>query len=147
MFNFFKCNPIREKLKIPTELFTVTLAGASHACNILNGAGLDGKFSRRDIFAEVCAAHVKAVICTINRRKDFIGFADQGFDSGAQFLSENLPGVLNKLKDPKVMNHLKSQGFTSTDVALMEKLLIADQTLIWPHLIILEWGLMLVTKM
>jgi hypothetical protein len=45
MFNLFKRDPDQEKLKIPAELFSVTAAGASNACNILNGAGLKGKFS------------------------------------------------------------------------------------------------------
>jgi hypothetical protein len=34
MFNLFKREPIREKLKITAELFLVTLAGASNACNV-----------------------------------------------------------------------------------------------------------------
>lgn len=130
MFNLFKRDPVREKLKIPVELFTVTLAGASNACNILNGASVTyGKFfSREDIFAEVCGAHVKTVIATMSRMEGFVGSIDERFDRGAQFLLENLPTVLNRLKDPKMLNGLKSQGFKDTDLALMEKLLIADKT-------------------
>jgi hypothetical protein len=41
---------------------------------------------------------------------------------------ENLPTVLNRLKDPKMLNGLKSRGFKPTDLALMEQLLIADKT-------------------
>jgi len=129
MFNLFKRDPVREKLKIPAELFSVTLAGASNACNILNGASLNGKFfNREDIFAEVCGAHVKIVIATMSRMEGFVGFIEERFDKGAQFLLENLPGVLNRMKEPKVLNGLKSQGFTLTDLALMEQLLIADKT-------------------
>jgi hypothetical protein len=130
MFNLFKRDPVREKLKIPVELFTVTLAGASNACNILNGASVTyGKFfSREDIFAEVCGAHVKIVIATMSRMEGFVGTIEERFDRGAQFLLENLPTVLNRLKDPKMLNGLKSQGFKDTDLALMEQLLIADKT-------------------
>jgi hypothetical protein len=128
MFNFFKRDPVREKLKIPTWLYWVTLTGASNACNILNGAGLQGKFSRKDMFAEVCGVHVKTVIATMSRMEGFIGFIGERFDKGAQFLLENVPGVLNRMKDPKALNRLKSQGFTLTDLALMEQLLIADKT-------------------
>ena len=130
MFNLFKRDPVREKLKIPVELFTVTLAGASNACNILNGASVTyGKFfSREDIFAEVCGAHVKVVIATMSRMEGFVGTIEERFDRGAQFLLENLPTVLNRLKDPKMLNGLKSQGFKDTDLALMEQLLIADKT-------------------
>ena len=128
MFDLFRRDPVREKLKIPSELYWVTLAGASNACNILNGAGLEGKFSREDIFAEVCGAHVKVVIATMSRMEGFVGFIEERFDKGAQLLLENLPGVLNRMKDPKVVNGLKSQGFTLSDLALMEQLLIADKT-------------------
>jgi hypothetical protein len=128
MFNLFKRDPAQEKLKIPHELVSVTAAGASNACNILNGAGLKGKFSRDDIFAEVCGAHVKTVISTISRMEDLVGSASERFDKGAQFLLETLPGVLSRLKDPKVSNGLKSQGWTPTDLALMEQLLITDKT-------------------
>jgi hypothetical protein len=128
MFNLFKRDPVREKLKIPTWLYWVTLTGASNACNILNGAGLQGKFSREDMFAEVCGVHVKTVIATMSRMEGFIGFIDERFDNGAQFLLENVPGVLNRMKDPKALNRLKSQGFTLTDLALMEQLLIAEKT-------------------
>jgi hypothetical protein len=127
MFNLFKRDPVREKLKIPTWLYWVTLTGASNACNILNGAGLQGKFSSEDMFAEVCGAHVKTVIATMSRMEDFGGL-DEKFDKGAQFLLENVPGVLNRMKDPKALNRLKSQGFTLTDLTLMEQLLIADKT-------------------
>jgi hypothetical protein len=58
----------------------------------------------------------------------FVGFIDERFDKGAQFLLENLPAVLNRLKDPKILSGLKSRGFTLTDLALMEQLLIADKT-------------------
>jgi hypothetical protein len=128
MFNLFKRDPAQEKLKIPQELLFVTAAGASNACNILNGAGLKGKFSREDIFAEVCGAHVKIVITTMSRMEDLVCLASERFDKGAQFLLETLPGVLDRLKDPKISNGLKSQGFTPTDLALMEHLLIADKT-------------------
>ncbi|MGO9584918.1 MAG: hypothetical protein ACLP2Y_01745 [Limisphaerales bacterium] len=101
MFNLFKRDPVREKLKIPGELFSVTLAGASNACNILNGASLNGKlFSREDIFAEICGAHVKFVIATMSRMEGFVGFIEERFDNGAQFLLENLPAVFNRMKDP-----------------------------------------------
>jgi hypothetical protein len=46
MFNLFKRDPAQEKLRIPHELRSVTAAGAANAGNILNGAGLNGKFSR-----------------------------------------------------------------------------------------------------
>jgi hypothetical protein len=128
MFNLFKRAPAQQKLKIPLELFSVTAAGASNACNILNGAGLKGKFSREDIFAEVCGAHVKIVISTMSRMEGLLGSIEERFDKGERFLLENLPGVLNRLKDPKLSNGLQSQGFTLTDLALMEHLLIADKT-------------------
>ena len=128
MFNLFKRDPVREKLKIPTWLYWVTLTGASNACNILNGAGLQGKFSREDMFSEVCGVHVKTVIATMSRMEGFIGFIEERFDKGEQFLLENVPGVLNRMKDPKALNRLKSQGFTLTDLALMEQLLIAEKT-------------------
>ena len=127
MFNLFKRDPAQEKLKIPAELFSVTLAGASNACNILNGAGLNGRFNREEIFAEVCGAHVKTVISTMCRIEGF-GFGGDRFDNHAQFLLENLPTVLNRLKDPKMLSGLKSRGFKLTDLALMERLLIADKT-------------------
>ena len=127
MFNLFKRDPVREKLKIPTWLYWVTLTGASNACNILNGAGLQGKFNREEIFAEVCGTHVKTVISTMCRIEGF-GFGGDRFDDHAQFLLENVPGVLNRMKAPKALNRLKSQGFTLTDLALMEQLLIAEKT-------------------
>jgi len=82
MFNLFKRDPVREKLKIPAELFSVTLAGASNACNILNGASVTyGKFfSREEIFAEVCGAHVKTVIATMSRMEGFVGSIEERFD-------------------------------------------------------------------
>ena len=129
MFNLFKRDPVREKLKIPGELFSVTLAGASNACNILNGASLNGKlFSRKDIFAEICGAHVKFVIATMSRMEGFVGFIEERFDNGAQFLLENLPAVFNRMKDPRILSGLESRGFKLTDVALIEKLLVADKT-------------------
>jgi hypothetical protein len=129
MFNLFKRDPVREKLKIPNELFSVTLAGASNACNILNGASLNGKmFSRENIFAEVCGAHVKTVIATMSRMEGFVGSVEERFDKGAQFLLENTPVIFNRMKDPKISSGLQSQGFKLTDLALMEKLLIADKT-------------------
>ena len=128
MFNIFKRDPVREKLKIPTFLYWVTLTGASNACNILNGAGIKGKFSREDIFAEVCAMHMKTVIATMNRMEGFVGFLDERFDKGEQFLLDNIPGVLNRMKDPKAINRLKSEGFTLTDLTLMQQFLIAEKT-------------------
>ena len=129
MFNLFKRDPVREKLKIPSELFSVTLAGASNACNILNGASLSGNvFSRENIFAEVCGAHVKTVIATMIRVEGFVGSVEERFDKGAQFLLENTPAVFNRMKDPKISSGLQSQGFKLTDLVLMEKLLIADKT-------------------
>jgi hypothetical protein len=128
MFNLFKRNPAKEKLKIPVELFSVTAAGASNACNILNGAGLKEKFSREDIFAEVCGFHVKTVIATMNRMEGFNGDIDERFDRSARFLLETLPGVLNRMKDPKISNGLISQGYARTDLSLMEQLLMADKT-------------------
>src|ERR1017187_1518780 len=129
MFNLFKRDPVREKLKIPGELISVTLAGASNACNILNGASLNGKlFSRKDIFAEICGAHVKFVIATMSRMEGFVGFIEERFDNGAQFLLENLPAVFNRMKDLRILSGLESRGFKLTDVALIEKLLVADKT-------------------
>jgi hypothetical protein len=141
MFNLFKRDPAQEKLKIPVELFSVTMAGASNACNILNGAGLKGKFSREDIFAEVCGAHVKTVISTMSRMEGLVGSIEERFDKGARFLLENLPGVLNRLKEPKISNGLKSRGFTLTDMALMEQLLIADKTFSLAASYYMEMGL------
>ena len=129
MFNLFKRDPVQERLKIPSELFSVTLAGASNACNILNLASFNAKFfSREDIFAEVCGAHVKTVIATMSRMEGFVGSIEERFDRGTRFLLENLPGVLNKMKDPKISNGLQSRGFKLADLALMERLLIADKT-------------------
>ena len=128
MFNLFKRDPAQEKQRIPIELFSVTLAGASNACNILNGAGLKGKFSREDIFAEVCGAHVKTVISTMSRAEGLVGTIEERFDKGVRFLLETLPGALLRLKDPKMLNGLKTRGFTLTDIASLEQLLVADKT-------------------
>jgi hypothetical protein len=129
MFNLFKRDSAQEKLRIPVQLFSVTAAGASNACNILNGAGLMGKkFSREDIFAEICGAHVKTVIATMSRMEGFVGTIDERFDKGEQFLLETLPAVLNRLDEPKFSNRLKSQGFTLTDLTLLRQLLIAHKT-------------------
>lgn len=127
MFNFFKRDPAREKQKIPVELFAETAAGASNACNILGGAGLKGKFDREKLFSEICGSHVKIVISTMSRVDD-CDDAEEKFDNGARFLLETLPGVFDRLKDPKIASGLVSQGFAHTDLALLEKLLIADET-------------------
>jgi len=127
MFNLFRRDPAREKLKIPVHLFGVTLAAAANASNILNGAGLKGKFSRQAIFAEVCGCHVNIAISTMARVDDYLGPV-WSYDKGERFLSENLPGVLNRLKDPKVLNRFKADHFTSSDLALIEELLIAEKT-------------------
>lgn len=134
MFDFFKRDPAREKLKIPGELFSVTAACAANACNTLNGAGLKGKFSREDIFAEVCGAHVKTVIATMSRIEDYMGFAEERFDKGARFLLDSAPRIVGRLEDPGVLSGLRSKGFTSEDLALMAKLLFAERTF---HLVLL----------
>jgi len=72
--------------------------------------------------------HMKTVIATMSRMEGFIGFIDERFDKGAQFLFENVPGVLKRMKDAKAISRLKSEGFTLTDLALMEQLLIAEKT-------------------
>jgi hypothetical protein len=128
MFNIFKRDPAQEKLRIPVELFSVTAAGTRNVCNILNGAGLTGKFSRADIFAEVSGFHIKTVASTMSRIEGYSGFVEDRFNKGALFLFENLPNVLNRLKDPKFSNRLKSQGYALTDLALLGQLLIADNT-------------------
>jgi hypothetical protein len=128
MLNFLKRDPARERLKIPGALFSVTLAAAANAGNILNGAGLKGKFSREALFAEVCGYHTRTVIVTMSRVEDYIGSVGERFDKGAQFLWENAPRILGGLKDPKVLSGLRSEHFTSEDLALMEKLLFAEKT-------------------
>ena len=129
MFNLFKRDPAQEKLKIPIELFSVTLAGASNACNILNLAIFNANFfSREEILAEVCGAHVKVVIATMSRMEGFAGSIEERFDKSARFLRENLPSVLNRIKDPKMLSGFQSRGFKLADLALMERLLIADKT-------------------
>jgi hypothetical protein len=128
MFNLFKRDPARERLKIPTELFSVTATCAANAANILNGAGLRGKFSREALFAEVCGYHVETVISTMSRVEDWLGFSDIRFDKGAQFLLQNAADVLARLGDPKISNGLQRQGFTSEDMALLKKLLFAGGT-------------------
>ena len=70
MFNLFKRDPAQEKLKIPIELFSVTLAGASNTCNILNLA----------IFAYIirCVrlAHIDAIPDKMRRTSTLTQFND-----------------------------------------------------------------------
>ena len=133
MFNIFKRDPVREKLKIPAELFSVTVAGAANACNTLNLTHFNyhEKFSREDIFAEVCGFHVKIVIGTMSRMEGYCGSLQEKsdrFDRDSQFLLENVPSVFNRMKDQKILSGLTSQGHKLADLVLMEKLLIADKT-------------------
>jgi hypothetical protein len=128
MFSLFRRDPAMEKLRIPGELLSVTAAGAANAGNILNCAGLRGKFSREDLFAEVCGFHVKTVIATMGRLEDHIDFSEERFDKGAQFLLQNAAGVLARLEDPKVFSGLRAQGFTAEDLGLVKKLLFAEST-------------------
>jgi len=127
MFDFLKRDPAKEKQKIPSEVFSVTAAGAVNACNILNGAGLRGRFNRDALFAEVCGFHIKTVIATMIRVEDYVGFT-AAFDKGAKFLLENAPNVLARLRDPQVSSGLRTQGFTSEDLNLMANLLFAETT-------------------
>jgi hypothetical protein len=127
MFGLFKRDPSRAKLRIPLELFSASAAGGSHACNILNGAGLKGKFRREDIFTEVCAVHVRTVISAMSRADGLSGSIDERFDKAAHFLLENLPNVLNRLKEPAFVKKLTAQGFAADDLMLLGKLLIADK--------------------
>jgi len=109
------------------ELFSLTAAGASNACGILNGAGLKGKFIRKDLFAEICAAHMKIVIDAM-ARVELYGDMEEKFDNGVRFLLETLPGVFNRVRDPKMATDLASHGFNLTDLALLQELLVADET-------------------
>lgn len=130
MFGFFKRDPAQEKLRIPKALFGSAVAGAANACNILNGAGLKGKFSREALFAEVCGFHMNVVISTMSRVDGYEGSLDSRFDQGARFLWENAAGVLSRLDDPTVLNRLKTEGhYTDEDLALIRKLLFAEKTL------------------
>jgi hypothetical protein len=120
MFNISKRDPAQEKLKIPNELFGATVAAAGNACNIPNGAGLKGKFSREAIFAEVCGYYVKTVIVATSRAEMQVDM-EEGFNPGARFLPENAPRVLSRLRDPKVSQGLRSQGFFAEDLGYMER--------------------------
>ncbi|MGA2821883.1 MAG: hypothetical protein ABSF61_14695 [Anaerolineales bacterium] len=128
MFIIFKRDPAQEKLKIPNELFGVTPTAAGNACNILNGAGLKGKFSREAIFAEVCGYHVKTVILEISRVETPYLDVEEGFNQGARFLLENGPRVLSRLRDPKVSQGLRSHGCFAEDLGYIERFLFADKT-------------------
>jgi hypothetical protein len=141
MFSFFKRNPAKDMQRIPVELFSAALAGGSNACNILNGAGLQRKFSREAIFAEVCAFHVITVICTMNRVEAAYGSRHEKFDKRAEFLQETVPGVLNRLKEPKMLNGLKARGFALPDTEYVERHLIAEKTLLLAAAYYLETGL------
>jgi hypothetical protein len=130
MFNLLKRDPSQDKLKIPQELLSATLASAVNACNVLKLAGLSGKFSRKDMFAEVCGAHIKTVIATMSRREGLAGlpFMQERFNKGALFLYENLPDLLNRLNEPKISKVCASQGIAVTDLAMMQQLLMAEST-------------------
>jgi hypothetical protein len=99
MFNIFKRDPIREMkkeveemAKIPAELIAVTGETFASACDVLVRVGLKGRFDEDELFAEICAFHLKTVVVTMNRTAGLSG--EEAYERGANFVVKAVPEVL-----------------------------------------------------
>ena len=89
----FKRDPIREvkkemneMAKIPAELIAVTGETFASAYDVLFRAGLKGRFNEDELFAEICAFHLKTAIVTMNRAAGLSG--EDAYERGANFLEK-----------------------------------------------------------
>ena len=103
IFDLFKRRPARDdprilsersaeaEVRIPEDLYSVTLAAAINGCNVLGVAGLGGKFQKDALIAEMCGYPVNLMIATAHRVKGFLGSRVLWFEKMEALLCEQGP--------------------------------------------------------
>jgi hypothetical protein len=136
MFNFFKRDPAKEKLKLSRELYRAIATCSFNACNCLDLAGMTGKYERESLLTEICAVHINAAIVMLEEPNAVMdGWGGGTAQKAAEFIGQTLPDALKTLDHERLAKFLTSAAFGSPDLTMLRSLVVSEDTwqLVYSH--------------